>query len=113
MNAQAARRYKAGPYDYSLAWILLTFLGVFGIEILSHVIAVGPKRLERVATWEEIVELSRKTEVLLGCVDRPRPIVVPRSIPRCSLRRAATVRLSLLVRENSGCSQRIPKSPWS
>jgi chorismate synthase len=45
------------------------FLAAFGIEILSHVIAVGSRRLERVATWEEIVELSRKTEVLLGCVD--------------------------------------------
>jgi TM2 domain-containing membrane protein YozV len=32
MNAQAARRYKAGPYDYSIAWILLTFLGPFGVH---------------------------------------------------------------------------------
>jgi TM2 domain-containing membrane protein YozV len=32
MNAQAARRYKAGPYDYSIAWILLTFLGPLGIH---------------------------------------------------------------------------------
>jgi chorismate synthase len=45
------------------------FLAAFGIEILSHVIAVGPRRLERVATWAEIVELSQKSEVLLGCVD--------------------------------------------
>jgi chorismate synthase len=45
------------------------FLGNFGVEILSHVIAVGSKRLERTVGWEEIVELSRKTEVLLGCVD--------------------------------------------
>lgn len=45
------------------------FLGQFGIEILSHVIAVGPRRLERTASWTEIEELSRKTEVLLGCVD--------------------------------------------
>ncbi len=45
------------------------FLANFGIEVLSHVIAVGWKRLERVAAWEEIVEHSRKTEVLLGCVD--------------------------------------------
>jgi chorismate synthase len=45
------------------------FLGNFGIEILSHVIAVGSKRLERAVTWEEIVELSKKNEVLLGCVD--------------------------------------------
>lgn len=46
-----------------------TFLRQFGIEILSHVIAVGNVRLERAVTWEEIVELSKKREVLLGCVD--------------------------------------------
>jgi chorismate synthase len=45
------------------------FLGEFGIQVLSHVIAVGSHRMERVATWDEIVELSRKSEVLLGCVD--------------------------------------------
>ncbi len=41
----------------------------FGIEVLSHVIAVGPERLERRATWDEIAALSRNEEVLLGCVD--------------------------------------------
>lgn len=46
-----------------------TFLSQFGIEILSHVIGVGQVRLEREATWEEIVALSKKEEVLLGCVD--------------------------------------------
>ena len=45
------------------------FLANFGIEILSHVIAVGHERLGRTVEWPEIVELSRKTEVLLGCVD--------------------------------------------
>lgn len=45
------------------------YLANFGIEILSHVIAVGSKSLDRIATWEEIVELSKKQEVLLGCVD--------------------------------------------
>jgi chorismate synthase len=45
-------------------------LGEFGIEVLSHVIAVGPVRLERAAAWDELVELSRRDEVLLGCVDR-------------------------------------------
>jgi len=45
------------------------FLGNFGVEILSHVIAVGSRRLERTVAWEEIQALSRKTEVLLGCVD--------------------------------------------
>jgi chorismate synthase len=45
------------------------FLANFGIEILSHVIAVGHERLARTVEWPEIVALSRKTEVLLGCVD--------------------------------------------
>src|SRR5580704_7944188 len=44
-------------------------LGCFGIEVLSHVIAVGSERLARTVAWEEIVELSRKPEVMLGCVD--------------------------------------------
>ena len=45
------------------------FLRQFGIEILSHVIAVGPVRLERAAEWRELTELSQRDEVLLGCVD--------------------------------------------
>ncbi|MFN0171340.1 MAG: chorismate synthase [Bryobacteraceae bacterium] len=45
------------------------FLAQFGIEILSHVIQVGSAQLGRQASWEEIVALSQKTEVLLGCVD--------------------------------------------
>jgi len=46
-----------------------TFLSQFGIEVLSHVVGVGPVRLERAAKWEEIVALSEREEVLLGCVD--------------------------------------------
>jgi TM2 domain-containing membrane protein YozV len=34
MARGADRRYVAGPIDYSLAWILLTFLGVFGLHRL-------------------------------------------------------------------------------
>jgi chorismate synthase len=49
--------------------IAKALLGQFGIQILSHVIAVGPERLGRPASWEEVVELSKKREVLLGCVD--------------------------------------------
>lgn len=45
------------------------FLKQFGIEVLSHVIAVGPVRLERQATWDEIAALALKKEVLLGCVE--------------------------------------------
>jgi chorismate synthase len=45
------------------------FLANFGIQILSHVVAVGWQKLDRVATWDEIAEHGKKTEVLLGCVD--------------------------------------------
>lgn len=45
------------------------FLRQFGIEVLSHVVAVGPVKLERPGNWEEIEALSRRDEVLLGCVD--------------------------------------------
>ncbi|MCC7235024.1 MAG: chorismate synthase [Bryobacterales bacterium] len=45
------------------------FLRQFGVEVLSHVIAVGPVRLERAASWEEIASQAGKEEVLLGCVD--------------------------------------------
>ncbi|MBV6433129.1 MAG: Chorismate synthase [Bryobacteraceae bacterium] len=45
------------------------FLAEFGIRVLSHVIGVGPVRMERSVTWEEIEALAAKKEVLLGCVD--------------------------------------------
>lgn len=32
MSRDADHRYDSGPIDYNLAWILLTFLGVFGIH---------------------------------------------------------------------------------
>jgi TM2 domain-containing membrane protein YozV len=32
MNRTAARRFAVGPIDYSVAWILLTFLGCLGIH---------------------------------------------------------------------------------
>jgi chorismate synthase len=44
-------------------------LGEFGIGVLSHVIGVGPVRLARSASWEELLALSHKEEVLLSCVD--------------------------------------------
>jgi chorismate synthase len=45
------------------------FLKQFGISVLSHVIGVGPVRLGRTATWDEVVAVCCKPEVLLGCVD--------------------------------------------
>ena len=32
MQRQADRRFDEGPYDYNVAWILLTFVGVLGIH---------------------------------------------------------------------------------
>ena len=32
MSRHAAARYTTGPIDYSVAWILLTFLGLLGIH---------------------------------------------------------------------------------
>jgi TM2 domain-containing membrane protein YozV len=32
MDRQADLRFSAGPVDYSVAWLLLTFLGIFGIH---------------------------------------------------------------------------------
>jgi chorismate synthase len=49
--------------------IAKALLGEFGIQVLSHVIAVGPVRLERPASWDELAALAARDEVLLGCVD--------------------------------------------
>ena len=59
---EPAARVAAGALAKAL-------LGEFGIQVLSHVIAVGDVWLERPAGWEEIVALSRKEQVLLGCAD--------------------------------------------
>ncbi len=32
MDRQADLRFVAGPVDYSIAWVLLTFLGLFGVH---------------------------------------------------------------------------------
>ena len=32
MDRDASRRYRPGPYDYSVAWILQTFFGPLGIH---------------------------------------------------------------------------------
>ena len=34
LHASAERRYATGFYDYHVAWLLLTFLGVFGVHRL-------------------------------------------------------------------------------
>ncbi len=32
LNEKADRRYKTGPVDYSVGWLLLTFTGLFGLH---------------------------------------------------------------------------------
>jgi chorismate synthase len=44
-------------------------LSELGIEIYSHVVAVGAASLQRAAAWEEVRALAEKDEVLLSCVD--------------------------------------------
>jgi TM2 domain-containing membrane protein YozV len=34
MSRDADRRFRTGPFDYTIAWIFLTFLGVFGLHRL-------------------------------------------------------------------------------
>ncbi|HLH38827.1 MAG TPA: chorismate synthase [Bryobacteraceae bacterium] len=53
----------------ALGAIAKQFLREFGIEVLSHVVAVGEARLERAASFEELMALSRREQVLLNCVD--------------------------------------------
>jgi chorismate synthase len=45
------------------------FLREFGATVLSHTIAVGHARLERQATWDEIVTICENLESPLRCVD--------------------------------------------
>jgi len=46
------------------------FLREFGVDVWSHSIAVGHVRLERRATWDEIVAICRNLESPLRCVDK-------------------------------------------
>jgi chorismate synthase len=51
------------------------FLGELGIQVLSHVVAVGAARMEREVSWDEIQASCSRDEVLLNCAD---PSVEPR-----------------------------------
>jgi chorismate synthase len=59
---ETAARVAAG----SLAKL---FLREFGVTVLSHTIAVGHVRLERAATWDEIVGICENLASPLRCVD--------------------------------------------
>jgi chorismate synthase len=54
----------------ALGAVAKLFLQELGIEVLSHVIAVGGARLENTEVeWSRIAELSLKNEVVLNCAD--------------------------------------------
>jgi len=46
------------------------FLHALGIDVLSHVVALGNVALEREVPWEQIQALSRQEEILLNCSDQ-------------------------------------------
>jgi chorismate synthase len=51
------------------------FLRALGIEVLSHVVAVGAARVEHHVPWEQIQSSCSREDVLLNCAD---PEVEPR-----------------------------------
>ena len=45
------------------------FLREFGIDVLSHVVAVGSATLRREVAWEQIAALCDQEDILLNCAD--------------------------------------------
>ena len=74
---ESTSRVAAGAF----AKLLLRHLG---IEIASHVIRVGRVEMERAATWEEIVAVTRKDEVLLSCVDEATEARMREEVAECA-----------------------------
>jgi chorismate synthase len=66
LERASARESTARVAAGAIAKLLLAPLG---IDVLSHVVRVGRAELTREARWDEIAALSRKDEVVLGCVD--------------------------------------------
>jgi chorismate synthase len=66
LERASARESTARVALGALAKLLMRELG---IEVLSHVVAVGEARLDAAISWEQLRALSRKDEVLLNCAD--------------------------------------------
>ena len=67
LERASARESAARTAVGALAKLLLS---EFGIRVLSHVVAVGPERLDREATWDEIAAVCANLDSPLRCVDR-------------------------------------------
>ena len=66
LERASARESAARAAAGALAKLLLR---EFGIQVLSHVVAVGPVRLEHNAHWEEIEAVCANLDLPLRCVD--------------------------------------------
>jgi chorismate synthase len=66
LERASARESTARVAAGALAKLLLKSLG---IEVSSHVIRVGHVELPSTASWEQVVALREKEEILLNCVD--------------------------------------------
>jgi chorismate synthase len=66
LERASARETAARTAAGALAKLLLR---EFGIEVLSHVVAVGSVRLERNASWQEIRAICSNLDSPLRCVD--------------------------------------------
>ncbi len=66
LERASARESAARVSVGAIAKLLLRELGM---EVLSHVIAVGNARLDAAVSWEAIQTLAEKEEVLLNCTD--------------------------------------------
>src|SRR5438874_5184815 len=65
---RASARESAGRV--ALGGVAKMFLIQLGIEVLSHVVAVGSAWVrDREVSWDEIVSLTDREEVLLNCAD--------------------------------------------
>jgi len=68
LERASARESAARVTIGALAKLLLRELG---IEVLSHVVAVGRAALEKEVTWPAIAQLCQREEMLLNCADAP------------------------------------------
>ncbi len=66
LERASARESTARVAAGAFAKLLLRYLG---IEVASHVVRVGRVELEESPSWEKIVELTKRDEVLLSCTD--------------------------------------------
>jgi len=68
LERASARETAARTAACAFAKLLLR---EFGLEVLSHVVAVGGVKLERTASWAEIAAVCENLESPLRCVDSP------------------------------------------